>query len=94
MNIHGYTSLDHILHQGQKAYDAKTFEIVANETQAVIIDSRPAADFAKGFIPNSINIGLEGSFGTWVGELIHNIRQPILIVAENEDKVKETIIRL
>lgn len=94
MNIQGYTALDHVLHQGQKAYDAKTFEMVANETQAVIIDSRPASEFAKGFIPNSINIGLEGSFGTWVGELIHNIQQPILIVAENEDKVKETIIRL
>lgn len=94
MNIKGYQSLDTILHQGQKAYDAKTFELIANETKAVIIDSRSAAEFAKGFIPNSINIGLDGSFGTWVGELIPNIQQPILIVAENEEKVKETIIRL
>ncbi|MFM2230244.1 MAG: hypothetical protein RL607_1502 [Bacteroidota bacterium] len=94
MNIKGYSSLDTILHQGQKAYDAKTFELIANETKAVIIDSRSAVEFAKGFIPNSINIGLDGSFGTWVGELITDIRQPILIVAENEDKVKETIIRL
>lgn len=94
MNIQGYTSLDQVLHRGQKAYDAKTFEIVAHETKAVILDSRPASEFAKGFIPNSINIGLDGSFGTWVGELLHHIQQPILIVAENEDKVKETIIRL
>ncbi|MEN9337163.1 MAG: hypothetical protein RLZZ500_2150 [Bacteroidota bacterium] len=94
MNIKGYSSLDTILHQGQKAYDAKTFELIANETKAVIIDSRSAVEFAKGFIPNSINIGLDGSFGTWVGELITDIRQPILIVAENEDNVKETIIRL
>ena len=94
MNIKGYQSLDTILHQGQKAYDAKTFELIANETNAVILDSRSAAEFAKGFIPNSINIGLDGSFGTWVGELITNIKQPILIVAENEEKVKETIIRL
>src|SRR5574343_2077841 len=94
MNIQGYESLDTVMHRGQKPYDAKSFEIVANETQALILDTRKAADFAEGCIPNSINIGLESNFAMWVGELIPNLQQEILLVAENHEKVEEAIIRL
>ncbi len=94
MNIQGYDSLDSIMEKGQKAYDVTAFEVVANETRALILDSRAPEVFAKGFIPNSINIGIDGSFAMWVGELILDIKQEILIVAENNEKVKETIIRL
>lgn len=94
MNIQGYDSLDSIMKKGQKAYDVTAFEVVANETRALILDSRAPEVFAKGFIPNSINIGIDGSFAMWVGELILDIKQEILIVAENNEKVKETIIRL
>ncbi|MFY8008153.1 MAG: MBL fold metallo-hydrolase, partial [Flavobacterium sp.] len=94
MNIQGYESLDTVMHRGQKPYDAKSFEIVANETKALILDTRKAADFAEGFIPNSINIGLESNFAMWVGELIPNLQQEILLVAENHEKVEEAIIRL
>lgn len=94
MNIQGYESLETVMHRGQKPYDAKSFEIVANETQALILDTRKAAEFAEGFIPNSINIGLESNFAMWVGELIPNLQQEILLVAENHEKVEEAIIRL
>ncbi|HLP64769.1 MBL fold metallo-hydrolase [Flavobacterium sp.] len=94
MNIQGYESLEKVINRGHKSYDAKTFEIVANETQALILDTRNASEFAKGFIPNSINIGLESNFASWVGELITDIKQPILLVAENNEKVDEAIIRL
>ncbi len=94
MNIQGYDSLDSILEKGQKAYDVNAFELVANETRALILDTRAPEVFAKGFIPNSINIGINGSFAMWVGELIVDIKQEILIVAENEEKVEESIIRL
>lgn len=94
MNIQGYDSLDSILEKGQKAYDVNTFEVVANETKALILDTRAPEVFAKGFIPNSINIGIDGQFAMWVGELILDIKQEILIVAENKDKVEESIIRL
>ncbi|MGL2966334.1 MBL fold metallo-hydrolase [Flavobacterium sp. XGLA_31] len=94
MNIQGYESLDTVMHRGQKPYDVKTFEMVANETQALVLDTRKASEFAKGFIPNSVNIGLESNFAMWVGELIPDLKQPILIVAENDEKVQETIIRL
>lgn len=94
MNIQGYDSLDTIMEKGQKAYDVTTFEVVANETKALILDTRAPEIFAKGFIPNSINIGIDGSFAMWVGELILDIKQPILIVAENNEKVEEVIVRL
>lgn len=94
LNIQGYESLDTVMHRGQKPYDAKSFEIVANETRALILDTRKAADFAEGFIPNSINIGLESNFAMWVGELIPDLQQEILLVAENHEKVEEAIIRL
>lgn len=94
MNIQGYDTLDSILEKGKKAYDVKTFEVLANETKALILDTRAPEVFAKGFIPNSINIGVDGSFAMWVGELILDIKQEILIVAENEEKIEESIIRL
>jgi len=94
MNIQGYDSLDSILEKGKKGYNPTEFEVVANETRALILDTRNPEVFAKGFIPNSINIGINGSFAMWVGELIIDIKQPILIVAENDDKVEESIIRL
>ena len=94
MNIQGYESLDKVMLRGQKAYDAKTFEIIANETRALILDTRKATEFAKGFIPNSINIGLESNFAMWVGELIPDLQQQILLVAEDHEKVEEAIIRL
>lgn len=94
MNIQGYDTLDSIMEKGQQAYDANTFELVANETRALILDTRAPEEFAKGFIPNSINIGVDGSFAMWVGELIIDIKQEILIVAENNEKVEESIIRL
>ena len=94
MNIQGYESLDTIMEKGKKAYDVKTFEVIANETKALILDTRDPSEFAKGFIPNSINIGIDGSFAMWVGELILDIKQQILLVAENNEKVEESIIRL
>ncbi|MGV1011427.1 MAG: MBL fold metallo-hydrolase [Flavobacterium sp.] len=94
INIQGYESLDSILKKGKKAYDVAAFEVVANETKALILDTRAPEVFALGHIPNSINIGIDGSFAMWVGELILDIQQEILIVAENNEKVEEVIIRL
>ena len=67
--------------------------MVANETDALILDVRSKEDFVKGFIPNSIFIGLDGSFAPWVGALIPDLMQPILIVAPR-GKNKETVKRL
>lgn len=93
MNIQGYESLDTVMERGKQAMNPDTFELVANETRALVLDTRRAEDFAKGFIPNSINIGLESNFAMWVGELIPDIKQEILLVTY-PGKEEESIIRL
>lgn len=94
MNIQGYDSLDSILLKGKNALDANEFERIAAERNALILDTRPPEIFAKGFIPNSLNIGIDGSFAMWVGEMILDIQQEILIVAESAERIEEIIIRL
>ena len=93
MNIQGYESLDTVLERGLKALDVNAFEIVANETKALILDTRDANSFAKAFIPNSINIGIDGNFAMWVGEMITDIQQEILLVTE-PGREEEAVIRL
>jgi len=93
MNIKGYESIDTVLNRGIKALTPLEFEVIATETQAVIIDTREATQFAKGFIPNSINIGIDGSFASWTGTLIPDIKQAILIVAD-EGRETEAVTRL
>src|SRR5574343_72031 len=93
MNIQGYESLDTVLERGNKALSVEEFELVANETHALVLDTRDPEVFAKGFIPNSINIGIDSNFEMWVGEMIADIKQEILIVAE-PGREEEAIIRL
>lgn len=93
MNIKGYESLDIVLERAKKPLNVIEFEFLANETKALVLDTRNANDFAKTFIPNSINIGIDGSFAMWVGELIHDLKQPILLVTE-EGREEEVMIRL
>lgn len=82
MNIGGYDSIDNVLKRGQHALSPAAFETAANETGAIILDTRSAEVFARGFIPNSINIGVDGNFAPWVGALIPDVKQEILIVAD------------
>ena len=93
LNKHGYASIDSVLAKGTQALSPAAFEAAANETGALILDTRDAQVFAKGFIPNSINIGLGGSFAPWVGALIPDINQPILIVDE-AGREQEVVTRL
>jgi hydroxyacylglutathione hydrolase len=93
MNIQGYDSISEVIKRGTQALSPDAFETAANETGALILDTRNAQTFATGFIPNSINIGIDGSFAPWVGTLIPDIKQEILLVTD-EDKVEEVITRL
>ncbi len=92
LNKEGYGDVEDIITQA-KAYDAKTFELVANETDALILDVRHEDDFGKGHIPKSIFIGINGGFAPWVGALILDSKQPIILVAP-EGREVETIQRL
>ena len=93
MNIKGYESIDTVMSKAKTPLKPEAFEAAANETGALVLDTRNADAFAKGFIPNSINIGLDGSFAMWVGEMIPDIKQKILLVAE-EGKEEEAMTRL
>lgn len=93
MNIKGYESIDKVLDKGLQALTPEAFEAAANETDALILDTRNAQTFAQGFIPNAINIGIDGSFAPWVGALIPDIRQAILLVAD-EGTAEEVVTRL
>ncbi len=92
LNKEGYVNVEDIITQA-KAYDAKTFELVANETDALILDVRHEDDFGKGHIPKSIFIGINGGFAPWVGALILDNKQPIILVTP-VGKEEETIKRL
>lgn len=93
MNIQGYDNIDQVLARGTQALSPEAFEAAANETGALILDTRHAQEFAKGFIPNSVNIGIDGSFAPWVGAMIPDIKQQILIVAE-PGREEEIVTRL
>lgn len=93
MNREGYTSITDVLKQGLQALLADAFEAAANETGALILDTRKPEVFTKNFIPNSINIGIDGNFAPWVGTLIPDLKQQILLVTD-EGREEEVITRL
>lgn len=93
MNKHGYESIDEVIKRGTLALNPTEFEVAANETDAMILDVRNEKDFVKGHIPNSIFIGIDGGFAPWVGALIKDVKQEILLVAP-EGREEEVITRL
>lgn len=93
LNKGGYESIAEVMERGNHALSPEAFETAANETGALVLDTRDPQTFARGFIPNSINIGIDGSFAPWVGALIPDIKQQILIVAD-EGREEEVITRL
>ncbi|MGU9939677.1 MBL fold metallo-hydrolase [Empedobacter brevis] len=93
MNKKGYESFDHVLSQGMKALSIEEFENRAEQSTALILDTRSNIDFAKGFIPQSINIGLKGDFAPWVGAMIVDVNQPILLITDQGEE-EEAVTRL
>jgi hydroxyacylglutathione hydrolase len=93
LNKGGYESLDTVMDKGLTPVAAEDFEAYAEEAGALILDTRNPGDFCKGFIPNSINIGLKGDFAPWVGSLIVDVKHPLLLVAD-EGTEEEAITRL
>jgi rhodanese-related sulfurtransferase len=96
MNKNGYDPIDEVMERGSRALSPRAFETAANETGALVLDTRNAEDFAKGFIPNSINIGIDGGFAPWVGALIPDVRQEILLVTDagRETEVVQRLARV
>ena len=93
MNKKGYQSFDEVRKSAMQALSPKAFEAAAEETQALILDTRDNGVFSKGFVPNAINIGLHGDFAPWVGAMIGSVDQPILLVTEPGEE-EEAVTRL
>jgi glyoxylase-like metal-dependent hydrolase (beta-lactamase superfamily II)/rhodanese-related sulfurtransferase len=93
MNKKGYESFESVLNNGMRALSPEAFEAAAEESGALILDTRAASEFYLGYVPQSINIGLNGDFAPWVGAMIVNVKQPILLVTDL-GKEEEAVTRL
>lgn len=93
MNKNGYESVDQVYEKGLNPLAPEAFEGLANLTGALLLDTRDPQVFARAFIPSSVNIGLNGQFAPWVGALITDLKQPLLLIVE-EGKADESIMRL
>jgi len=93
INKNGYESFAQVRKKGLIPMNAEDFEGTVNHTGGLILDTRDPQEFAKGFIPSSINIGLGGQFAPWVGALITDLQQPLLLIVD-EGKAEEAITRL
>jgi glyoxylase-like metal-dependent hydrolase (beta-lactamase superfamily II)/rhodanese-related sulfurtransferase len=93
MNKGGYDPFDEVKLRSMTPLAPEAFELVAESTNALILDTRPAASFTLGFVPNAINIGIKGDFAPWVGALIGDVKQEILLVTD-PGMEEEVITRL
>lgn len=93
LNKHGYNSFDEVMDRGLNPLNPEEFETLVESREALIIDTRNQPVFIKGFVPGSVFIGLNGNFAPWVGTLVPNIEQPILLVTE-VGKEEEAVRRL
>ncbi len=93
MNKEGYEDVQEVIKRGTHALSPKEFEAAANDTDALVLDVRHQDEFAKGHIPRSIFIGIDGGFAPWVGALIGDTKQKILLITP-EGREEETITRL
>ncbi len=93
MNKEGYDHFDEVLNRSNKGLSPQAFDAAANETSAVVLDTRHQTEFSKGFIPKSTFIGIDGGFAPWVGALIKDVEQPILLVVD-EGRREEVVTRL
>jgi len=93
MNKSGYESITEVMKRGLTSLDLDAFQIVSANKNVLILDTRTAPEFAKGFIKGSLFVGLEGQFAPWVGAMIPNVNQQIVLVTEL-GKEDETVKRL
>jgi len=92
INKEGYDSIEEVLTQGLRALSIQEFKGLTEDTDTIILDTRRADEFTRGFVPGSISIGLEGRFAEWAGSLL-SFDKTIVLVTE-KGKEKESVIRL
>jgi hydroxyacylglutathione hydrolase len=92
INKQGYAPIDEVMNVNSRPLSFDAFSAAMSEEKVLVLDTREAEDFAQGFIPKSVNIGLNGQFAVWVGTLIP-IHQPLLLVTA-PGKERESVLRL
>jgi glyoxylase-like metal-dependent hydrolase (beta-lactamase superfamily II) len=80
LNIKGYQSLEAVMQNSNVALSPKEFETIANQDDVIVLDVRHENDFVKAHIPNSIFIGIQGNFAPWVGSLLRDVNQKLLLI--------------
>ncbi len=93
INIKGYKSLDEVKNNANRALSVEAFEALSQEPDVLILDTREAEEFKKAAVPNSIFIGIDGSFASWLGTVIPSVDQKIVLIAEN-DRLDEVVTRM
>ena len=93
LNKSGYDNYDAITIKGTKALSINEVKNLLDTTNAIVLDVRKPQEFAKEHIPNSIFIGIDGQFAPWVGALITDIKQPLILVTPTS-REEETVMRL
>jgi rhodanese-related sulfurtransferase len=96
MNKQGYDQIEEVISRGSRPLTVAQFETIAQSHDVLILDTRNAEEFSAGFIPNSINIGIDGTFAPWVGSLIPDVRQELLIISPKgqEEEVVQRLARV
>jgi len=96
MNKGVIPSVDTVKEKGMRALEPDQFELVAETEGALVLDTRQAQTFKDGFVPRSINIGIKGDFAPWVGSMIPDVKQPLLLVTDAgaEDEVVTRLARV
>jgi hydroxyacylglutathione hydrolase len=93
LNKQGYKSLDDILERGNKSIRTDLFSQAIQHKKSVVVDTRNKATFTNGYVPDSIYLGLQGSYATWAGTLIKDLSAPIILITDH-GKEEESITRL
>lgn len=93
LNKEGYLPVDEVLSKSKKKWSVQELEKALENENVTILDVRHQSDFAKGHIPSSIFIGIDGGFAPWVGAVLKDVNQKIILVTE-ENRLNEVITRL
>lgn len=83
MNRTGYQAIDEVLQKAGRTLSPQQVEEMIREQDAVVLDTRTAEDFHRGFVPGAVNIGLKGDFAPWVGTVLGDVNQPLILVVED-----------
>ncbi len=92
LNKNGYDDFDAVMQKGNKALTADEFEKL-QKGGALVLDVRKPAEFAAGHISGSWFIGIDGQFAPWVGALITDLHQQIILITP-AGREEETVMRL